>query len=87
MATCCSIHAWKTLWAEESGGLQSMGLQSRAQPSTHIYTQLYLYRNKHINAKYLATVEFKELDTTEGVALYFHTAYYYVGFKENGIDP
>ena len=28
MATCSSIFAWKIPWTEESGGLQSMGLQS-----------------------------------------------------------
>ena len=27
MATCSSILAWKIPWAEETGGLQSMGLQ------------------------------------------------------------
>ena len=27
MATCSSILAWKFSWTEESGGLQSMGLQ------------------------------------------------------------
>ena len=27
MATCSSIPAWKILWAEEPGRLQSMGLQ------------------------------------------------------------
>ena len=27
MATHCSIPAWKILWAEEPGGLQSMGSQ------------------------------------------------------------
>ena len=27
MATCSSILAWKILWTEEPGGLQSVGLQ------------------------------------------------------------
>ena len=27
MATHSSIHAWRLLWTEEPGGLQSMGLQ------------------------------------------------------------
>ena len=27
MATCSSILAWRILWIEEPGGLQSMGLQ------------------------------------------------------------
>ena len=31
MATHYSIFAWKIRWAEEAGGLQSMGLQSRTQ--------------------------------------------------------
>ena len=31
MATCSSILAWKTPWTEETGGLQSMGSQSRTQ--------------------------------------------------------
>ena len=29
MATHFSILAWKILWTEEAGGLQSMGLQSQ----------------------------------------------------------
>ena len=33
MATHSSILAWKISWTEEPGGLQSMGLQSRAQLS------------------------------------------------------
>ena len=33
MATHSSILAWKIPWTEESGGLQSMGSQSRAQLS------------------------------------------------------
>ena len=31
MATHCSILAWKTLWTEEPGGLQSMGSQRVGQ--------------------------------------------------------
>ena len=27
MVTHCSIRAWRSLWTEEPGGLQSMGLQ------------------------------------------------------------
>ena len=39
MATHSSILAWRILWTEESGGLQSMGLQ-RVRPNwvTNIYT-------------------------------------------------
>ena len=33
MATHSSILAWRIPWIEEPGGLQSMGLQSRTQPS------------------------------------------------------
>ena len=38
MATHSSILAWKIPRAEELGGLQSMGLQSQTQLSTHTYT-------------------------------------------------
>ena len=33
MATHSSILAWRILWTEESGRLQSVGLQSWSQPS------------------------------------------------------
>ena len=51
MATCSSILAWKILWTEESGGLQSMGSQTFGHnwvnehahmQSLHIY---HLYGN------------------------------------------
>ena len=35
MATHSSLLAWKIPWTEETGGLQSMGLQSWTQLSTH----------------------------------------------------
>ena len=35
MTTCSSILAWKIPWAEEFGGLESMGLQSQTQLNTH----------------------------------------------------
>ena len=35
MATHCSILAWRILWTEESGGLQSTVLQSRTRLGTH----------------------------------------------------
>ena len=35
-ATHSSILAWEIPWTEESGGLQSMGLQSWTRLSTHI---------------------------------------------------
>ena len=36
IATYSSILAWEIPWTEESGGLQSMGLQSWTRLSTHI---------------------------------------------------
>ena len=39
MATHSSILAQKIPWAEESGGLQSMGLQSQTQLSMHTALQ------------------------------------------------
>ena len=35
MSTHSSILAWKIPWTEEPDGLQSMGLQSQTQLSTH----------------------------------------------------
>ena len=35
-----SILAWKIPWTEEPGSLQSMGLQSQTQLSTHILSNL-----------------------------------------------
>ena len=35
MATHSSILAWRILWTEETGGLQSMGLQSQTRLSMH----------------------------------------------------
>ena len=35
MATHSSILAWRILWIEEPGGLQSMGSQSQTQLSRH----------------------------------------------------
>ena len=36
MATHSSVLAWRILWTEEPGGLQSMGLQSWTQLSKHV---------------------------------------------------
>ena len=36
MATHSSILAWEIPWTEEPGVLQSMGLQSQTQESTHM---------------------------------------------------
>ena len=44
MATHSSILAWRIPWAEEPGGLQSMGSQSQTQQSDqHIHTHLLLH--------------------------------------------
>ena len=40
MATHSSTLAWKISWMEEPGGLQSMGSQSRTQPSDFIFLSL-----------------------------------------------
>ena len=37
MATHSSILAWKIPWAEDPGGLQSMGLHSWTRLSTHAF--------------------------------------------------
>ena len=34
MATHSSTHAWRIVWTEEPGGLQSMGLQSQTRLSS-----------------------------------------------------
>ena len=39
MATHSSILTWEIPWPEESGGLQSMGLESRTWLSMHIHTK------------------------------------------------
>ena len=46
MATHSSILAWRILWTEESGGLQSTGSQSWTRqkqliPVQHIHTYIY----------------------------------------------
>ena len=40
MATHSSILAWRIPWIEESGGLQSMGLQSWTQLRDFYFTEL-----------------------------------------------
>ena len=35
VAAHSSIHAWRTSWTEEPGGLQSMGSQSQTGLNTH----------------------------------------------------
>ena len=41
MATHSSILAWEIPWTEETGGLQSTGLQSQAQLNTHTHTHTH----------------------------------------------
>ena len=42
MATHSSILAWGSLWAEEPGGLQSMGSQSWTQLSKHTLSTIFV---------------------------------------------
>ena len=50
MATCSSILAWKTLWTEEPGGLQSMGVvKSWTRLSTCTRTHRMGQRTKDIS--------------------------------------
>ena len=46
--------AWKILWTEERGGLQSMGSQSRTRLSTHTHTHTHIFcsRPKERNQAY-----------------------------------
>ena len=41
MATLSSILAWRIPWTEESGGLQSMGLQRIRHDSTCVHTHTH----------------------------------------------
>jgi len=50
MATHSSILAWKILWTEEPGGLQSMGLQSQTQLSMHASEKRSTHKRKTNNA-------------------------------------
>ena len=50
MATHSSILAWRILWTEEPGGLQSMGSQSQTWLSnshTHTYTHTHTHTHTH----------------------------------------
>ena len=38
-----SILAWRILWTEEPGGLQSTGSQSCTPPYTYIHTHTHIY--------------------------------------------
>ena len=56
LATCSSVLGWKIPWAEEPGGLQSMGLQ-RDCAHTHTYTHTH---------ETLGTIIYMVLDQTQG---------------------
>ena len=43
MATHSSILAWRILWTEESGGLQSMGSQRQTRLSSYTFTLAKFY--------------------------------------------
>ena len=47
MATHSNIPAWKILWTEEPGGLQSMGLQ-RIKHNCTTKTHTYLSKEKSV---------------------------------------
>ena len=59
LATHSSILAWKTPWMEEPGGLQSMGSQSRARPSSFTFTILMgnVDETKELRAGHLEMAE------------------------------
>ena len=53
MATHSSILAWKILWAEEAGGLQSIGSQ-RIIHNRATYTHTYItYLKIHLRIRHL----------------------------------
>ena len=62
MATHSSILAWKISWTEEPGGLQSLGLQSQTQLSTHAHI-LHAHLEMYILWK-CQIQEYPELKTT-----------------------
>ena len=47
MATHSSILAWKILWTEEPGRLQSMGFQRLGHARTHTYTRTHTHTHTH----------------------------------------
>ena len=49
MATHSNILAWEIPWAEESGWLQSMGLQSQTQLSVHTCLSIKERQRKLLN--------------------------------------
>ena len=52
MATHSSILAWKVSWAEEPGGLQSMGVtKSQTQLNSHTHTYTHTHTHSSNNHK------------------------------------
>ena len=54
MATRSSIFAWEIPWIEESGGLQSMGLQesdTQEEPADDEVESRYWWENPHLPAQ------------------------------------
>ena len=49
MATYSSVLAWKILWTEEPGGLQSMGLQKAGYDLATKQQQIPLVRGSHLS--------------------------------------
>ena len=68
MATHSSVLAWRILWTEEPGGLQSTGLKSwtrlseRARTHTHTHTHTHLPPYKQENRTSLKLVLLKGLN-------------------------
>ena len=59
METHSSIFAWKIPWTEESGGLQTMELQSQTQLSTHMHND----NNSHYWKELSCHVSWADLGT------------------------
>ena len=58
MATHSSILAWRILWTEEPGGLQSMGSQRvRHNRVTNTFTVICVYTHTHTDTHTLATLK------------------------------
>ena len=52
MATHSSILAWKVSWAEEPGGLQSMGVtKSQTQLNSHTHTHTHSSNNQKMKLR------------------------------------
>ena len=59
IAACSSILAWKILWTEEPGGLQSMGSQRVLSAYTQgicMYIIVYIYRDLYLYSFVISNV-------------------------------